>query len=172
MLQIQGANTKKVSHPKNPSRPKEESQKPELNLYALSGLEDDTFKLLPLAWDISNPCICHCSRDTYHEIPCVSDRPHAVEFESPTHHCPALHLLPPLPAPLPLPRPHFLHTSYCPADDSNTSCVATPAQHHSLTENRKHSLLSEVFFVIWKKKKGKKKKGGTLLACIVKKRCS
>lgn len=127
-----------------------------------SGLEDDTFKLLPPARDRSNPCICPCSRDTCHGIPCVSDRPHAVGFESPTHHCPARHLLPPPPAPRP--RPRFLHTSYCPADDSNTSFVATPTQHHNLRENRKHSLLRDVFFVTRKKKHT----GGTLLTCIVK----
>lgn len=134
--------------------------KPE-HLHALSELEDDTFKPLSLAWDISNPCICHCSRDTYHGIPCVSDRPHAVGFEFPMHHCPTLHLLPRLLAPHP--HLHFLHTSYCPADGSNTSFVASPAQHHNLRKNRKCSLLSEVFFVI-----EKNNVSGTFLTCIVK----
>lgn len=73
-------------------------------------------------------------------------------FESPTHHCPALRLLPLLPAPLLHPRPHFLHTSYCPADGSNMSFVTSPGQHHNLRENINHSLFVEVFFVIEKKK--------------------
>lgn len=107
-------------------------------------LEDDTFKLLSLA----NPCICYCSRNTYHGIPCASDRPHAVGFESPMHHCPTLHWVPSLPALLP--HPHLLHTSYCPAGGSNTSFVASPAQRHNLMENRKHYPLSEDFFVMVK----------------------
>lgn len=91
--------------------------------------------------------------DTYHGIPYVSDRPHAVGFESPMCHYPTLCLPPSLPVPLPHPPLHFPHTSYCPTDGSNMSFVASPAQHHSLQENIKHSLLSDIYFFFFFKKK-------------------